>query len=735
MPTHQIASSAADTIAAGDRSLFNKAVYLAAHEGERMAFADYTSRGTVAVITLKNPPVNALGLGLRSAIADGMERAAGDASIGAVVIAGTGTSFCGGADVAEFGRAAAFASPSLADLFSMIENSPKPVVAAINGLALGGGLELAMACHYRVAAAGAPLGMPEVKLGLLPGAGGTQRLPRLVGVERALNMIVSGNPVNARDLAATALLDSTVDGDALSAAVTLAERAAAEKWPAKKARDIKVSFPNAEAFLDFARGAVAPLAKNYPAPLKCIDAIEAAVVKPFDEGMSSEQSLFIELVNTSESKALRHAFFAMRAASKVPDVPASTPLRAVKSVAVIGAGTMGGGIAMNFANAGIPVTVLETGQAALDKGLGTVRKNYENTLKKGRLSQDDFDKRVKLITGTLSYDDIKDADLVIEAVFEDMQVKRQVFEKLDSVVKSGAILASNTSTLDLDKIADFTRRPQDVIGLHFFSPANVSKLLEIVRGRQSAKDVVATSMAVSKQIKKIGVISGVCDGFIGNRMMNAYFHQMELLLDVGALPQQIDKAMEKFGFAMGPFRVSDLAGNDILWYIRKRLYVEYPDRVFSKTPDRICELGRFGQKTGAGWYDYKPGDRAANPSDLVTKIVLEESAKLGITRRKVSDEEIVQRALYSLINEAARILEEGIALRASDIDVVYLTGYGFPDFRGGPLFYADSVGLPNILRSMREFAKGYQPEAWEPAPLVKQLAAEGKAFSDWGRQT
>jgi 3-hydroxyacyl-CoA dehydrogenase len=700
-----------------------------------MAFADYTSRGDVAVITLKNPPVQALSLGLRAAIADGVERAATDASIKAVVIAGSGSAFCGGADVAEFGLPAMFASPSLADLFALIENCPKPVVAAINGLALGGGLELAMACHYRVAAAAAPLGLPEVKLGLLPGAGGTQRLPRLVGVERALNMIVSGNPVNARDLAKTPLLDSTVDGDVPAAAVALAERVIAEKLPLKKARDIKIDFPDAEAFLDFARGAVAPLAKNYPAPLKCIDAVEAAVLRPFDEGMKTEASLFIELLNTPESKALRHAFFAMRAAAKVPDVPSSTPLRAVKSVAVIGAGTMGGGIAMNFANAGIPVTVLETAQAALDKGLGTVRKNYENTLKKGRLTQDEFDKRIKQITGTLSYDDIKNADLVIEAVFEDMQVKKQVFEKLDAVAKSGAILASNTSTLDLNKIADFTKRPQDVIGLHFFSPANVSKLLEIVRGAKSAKDVVATSMAVSKQIKKVGVISGVCDGFIGNRMMNGYFRQMELLLDVGALPQQIDKAMEKFGFAMGPFRVSDLAGNDILWYIRKRLYVEYPDRVFSKTPDRICELGRFGQKTGAGWYDYKPGDRTPNPSDLVNKIVLEESARLGISRRKVSDEEIVQRALYSLINEGARILEEGIALRASDIDVVYLTGYGFPDFRGGPLFYADTVGLPNILRTMRGFAKGYQPDAWEPAPLLEQLAAEGKTFAGWGKQS
>ncbi len=700
-----------------------------------MAFADYTSQGNVAVITLKNPPVNALSWGLRAAIADGLERAASDDAIGAVVIIGSGGAFCGGADVGEFGLPAMTASPSLADLFSLIENLPKPVVAAINGLALGGGLELAMSCHYRISAAGAMLGLPEVKLGILPGAGGTQRLPRLVGLERALNMIVGGTPVVARDVAKTRLLDSVAGGEVLPAALAFAGRVIAEKMPLKKARDVDIDFPNAEAFLDFARGAVAPLAKNYPAPLKCIDAVEAAVRKPFDEGMKIEGSLFIELLNSSESKSLRHAFFAMRAAAKIPDVPSSTPLRPVKSVAVIGAGTMGGGIAMNFANAGIPVTMLEASQAALDKGLATVKKNYENTLKKGRLTQDEFDNRIKLITGTLSYDDVKSADLIIEAVFEDMQVKKQVFEKLDGVAKSGAILASNTSTLDLDKIAQFTRRPQDVIGLHFFSPANVSKLLEIVRGASSARDVVATSMAISKQIKKVGVISGVCDGFIGNRMMNAYFRQMELLLDMGALPQQIDKAMEKFGFAMGPFRVSDLAGNDILWYIRKRLYIEYPDRVFSKTPDRICELGRFGQKSGAGWYDYQPGDRAAIPSDIVAKIVLEESARLGIARRKIGDEEIIQRALYSLINEGARILAEGIALRASDVDVVYLTGYGFPDFRGGPLFYADEVGLPNILRTMREFAKGYLPDAWQPAPLLEQLAKEGKPISSWGNRS
>jgi 3-hydroxyacyl-CoA dehydrogenase len=708
-----------------------------------MAFADYTSRGAVAVITLNHPPVNALGHALRQDLAAALERAQQDAAIGAVVITGSSKAFSGGADVSEFGSPQAGASPSLHDLIRQIEDSPKPVTAAIDGLALGGGLELALACHFRVAAADASLGLPEVKLGLLPGAGGTQRLPRLVGVQTALNMIVSGTPARARDLKATALLDAVVEregeneggrAEVLPAALALAERAIREPAPLKRARDLKIDFPEADAFFALARNSLTATSKNYPAPPKCVDAVEAAVRQPFEAGLELERALFLELMNSSQSKALRHAFFAMRAASKLPDVPGGTPLRPIKSVAVIGAGTMGGGIAMNFANAGVPVTVLESSAAALEKGLGVVKKNYADSLKKGRLTQDAFERRVASIRGTLTYEDLKDADLIIEAVFEDIEVKRQVFERLDRIAKQGAILASNTSTLDLDKIAAFTRRPQDVIGLHFFSPANVSKLLEIVRGAKTAVDVVATSMALAKQINKVGVISGVCDGFIGNRIMNTYFRQMELLLDVGAMPRQIDAALEKFGFAMGPFRVADLAGNDILWYIRKRLYVEYPDRVFSKTPDRICELGRFGQKSGAGWHDYKPGDRTAYPSDLVEGIVLEESAKLGLQRRPISDEEIVQRALYSMINEAARILEEGIALRASDIDVVYLTGYAFPDFRGGPLFYADTVGLPNILRSMRDFAQGYQPDIWQPAPLLAKLAAEGATFGGWDKR-
>jgi 3-hydroxyacyl-CoA dehydrogenase len=698
-----------------------------------MASADYTSHGAVAVITLNKPPVNALGLGVRKGIVDGLERAADSAAIEAVVITGAGATFCGGADVSEFGLPAMSAAPGLNDLCDLIEGFEKPVIAAVNGIAFGGGLELAMACHYRVAGAAAQLGMPEVKLGILPGAGGTQRLPRLVGPERALNMIVSGNPVAARDLSGTKLLDRVVDADVVGSAIAFAKDAAGA--PLKKARDITIQFPNAEAFFDFARGAVAPLAKNYPAPAKCIDAVEAAVLKPFDEGMKFEQAAFVELLATTESKALRHVFFATRAAGKVPDVPSSTPLRPIKSVAIIGAGTMGGGIAMNFANAGVPVTVLETSQAALDKGLGVVKKNYESTFKKGRLTREQLDKRVGLIAGTLSYDDIADADLVIEAAFEDLEVKKQVFEALDRKAKPGAILASNTSTLDLNKIAAFTQRPADVVGLHFFSPANVTKLLEIVRGAKTAKDVLATGLGVAKQIKKIGVVAGVCDGFIGNRMLHAYFREMWFLLDVGAFPQQIDKALESFGFAMGPFRVSDLAGGDIGWSVRKRRYLEQPDLVLSKVPDRICELGRFGQKTGAGWYDYKPGERNALPSEVVTKIILEESARLGLERRPVSDAEIVERALYALINEGASILEEGIALRSSDIDMVYIAGYGFPDFRGGPMFYADTVGLPNILRAMRSFAQGYQPGGWQPAPLLQRLASENRTFASWGDQS
>jgi 3-hydroxyacyl-CoA dehydrogenase len=690
--------------------------------------AEYQVNGAVAVITLNNPPVNGLGASTRSAIVDGMKKALGDAAVKAVVITGAGKAFSGGADIKEFNTPKASAEPSLHTVINVLENSTKPVIAAIHSVCMGGGLELALGCHYRVASPGAQIALPEVKLGILPGAGGTQRLPRLIGLEMALNMIVSGTPVASEKLAKTALFNEMIDGDLMQGALAFANKVA-DKRPLPKVRDIKIDYPHYEGFLQFSRNTVKAMAGPFPAPLKCVEAVGAAVTEKFDEGIRIERELFTELVQTTESKALRHAFFAERAASKIPDVPEDTPTRTIKSAAVVGAGTMGGGIAMNFANAGIPVKILEMKQEALDKGLATIRKNYENTLKKGKLTQEKFDERVGLISGTLSYDDIAQADIVVEAVFEDMGVKEQVFKKLDEVMKPGAILASNTSTLDVNKIASFTKRPQDVIGLHFFSPANVMRLLEIVRGEKTGKDVLATSMALSKKIKKVGVVSGVCDGFIGNRMIEQYSRQAGFLLEEGCLPEQVDKAIEKFGFAMGPFRMGDLAGNDIGWYIRKRRYVEKPEVTYSKTADLLCEMGRFGQKTSAGWYDYKPGDRKPYPSQGVNDMIIKHSADLGVERRKISDEEIVQRLMFALINEGAYILEEGIALRASDIDMVYLTGYGFPLHRGGPMFYADTVGLPNVAMAIEKFAGARHGEAWKIAPLLARLAAEGKTFN------
>jgi 3-hydroxyacyl-CoA dehydrogenase len=690
--------------------------------------ANYEVKGGVAVITLNNPPVNGLGHATRSGIFDGLKKALADNAVKAIVITGAGKAFSGGADIKEFNTAKSSAEPNLHTVIAAIEAADKPVVAAVHSVAMGGGLELALGCHYRVASPGAQIALPEVKLGLLPGAGGTQRLPRVVGVETALNMIVSGNPVMSEKLAGTKLFDQMIEGDLMAGAIAFANKVAAAR-PLPKVRDIKVDYPNHEAFFQFARNTVGAMAKNFPAPLKCVNCVAAAASMKFEDGLKVERENFLALMQTTESKALRHFFFGERAASKIPDVPEDTPKRSIKSAAIIGAGTMGGGIAMNFANAGIPVTVLEMKQEALDKGLATVRKNYENTMKKGRLTQQKFDERIGLIKGTLSYDEIKNADIVIEAVFEEMGVKEKVFKKLDEVMKPGAILASNTSTLDLNKIAAFTKRPQDVIGTHFFSPANVMKLLEIVRGAKTAKDVLATTMALSKKIKKTGVVSGVCDGFIGNRMIEQYSRQAGFLLEEGCLPEQVDKAIEKIGFAMGPFRMGDMAGNDIGWAIRKRRYAERPGMKYSKTADLLCELGRYGQKTSAGWYDYKPGDRKPYPSQLVNDMIIKHSKDIGVERRKVSDQEIIERLVYSMVNEAAYILEEGIAQRASDVDMVYLTGYGFPLHRGGPMFYADTVGLPNVVAAMEKYAKGRHGEFWKPAPLLARLAAEGKTFN------
>ena len=697
--------------------------------------ADYKVHGDVAVITLNNPPVNGLGLSTRQAIVAGVEQALSDPAVKALVVTGHGKAFSGGADIREFGTPKAIQEPNLLSVISVLENSSKPVVAAVHSVAMGGGLELALGCHYRIAAPGASIALPEVKIGLIPGAGGTQRLPRVLGVEPALNMIVSGEAIQSERLAmlpGQKLFDQMAASpeSLMDEALSLA-RDMADVRPLPKVRDLPCKHPQGDAYFQFARNMVKGMAKNFPAPPKCVDAVEAATKKKFADGMSYERELFINLMWTPECRALRHLFTAQRAASKIADVPDTTPVRTIQSVAIIGAGTMGGGIAMNFLNAGLPVKLLETKQEALDRGIATIQKNYEAQVKKGKLKEDKYAQRMALLSTTLSYNDLKDADLVIEAVFEEMGVKEAVFKQLDAVMKPGAILASNTSTLDVNGIANFTQRPQDVVGMHFFSPANVMKLLEVVRGEKTAKDVLATVMAVAKKIKKTAVVSGVCDGFIGNRMIEQYGRQAGFLLEEGCTPQQVDKAVEKFGFAMGPFRMGDLAGNDIGWAIRKRRYVEKPQMKYSKTADLLCEMGRFGQKVGKGWYDYQVGKRDAIPNKEVEDMVVQHRAALGITARKISDEEIVQRLVFSLINEAAHILEEGIAAKASDIDMVYITGYGFPIFRGGPMLYADQIGLFNVVQAMHRFAANPLDDAefWKPAPLLARLAAEGKTFN------
>jgi 3-hydroxyacyl-CoA dehydrogenase len=696
-----------------------------------MTQAQYSTQDGIAIITMSNPPVNGLGHALRTGIVEAVRQAQADPAISAIVITGAGTAFSGGADIREFNTPKALAEPSLGTVIRTVEGASKPVVAAVHSVCMGGGLELALGCHYRVASPGAQIALPEVKLGLVPGAGGTQRLPRVVPLEMAVNIIVSGNPVPSEKFKGTQLFDAIIETDLLQGAIAFAKQVVSDRRGMPKVRDRRIEAPDAEAFLSFARNTAQSVARNFPAPVKCVDAIAAAVKLPFEQGLKEERRLFLELVQTPESRALRHAFFGERAASKIADVPPDTPVREIRSAAVIGAGTMGGGIAMNFANAGIAVTMLETSQQALDKGLATIRRNYESSAKKGRLKPEDVQKRMALLKPTLSYDDLKDADIVIEAVFEDMAVKETVFRQLDAVMKPGAILASNTSTLNLDRIAAFTRRPQDVIGTHFFSPANVMKLLEIVRGKQTGKDVLASTMKLSKKLRKTGVVSGVCDGFIGNRMIEQYFRQAGYLVEEGASPQQVDKAIEKWGFAMGPFRMGDLAGNDVGWYIRKRRYLERPDMKYPRLLDKVCELGRFGQKTGAGMYRYEPGKRDAIPDPLIDELIAGHRQEIGITPRSIGDDEIVHRLVLALVNEGARILEEGIAMRASDIDMIYLTGYGFPLHRGGPMLYADMMGLYNVVDRMKQFAANPHGDAdfWTPAPLLARLAADGKAFN------
>ena len=699
--------------------------------------ATYQVTDGVAVISLANPPVNGLGQSTRAGIVDGLAQANADAAVKAVVIIGSGKVFCGGADIKEFGSPKAFAAPDLHVTIAAVEQSAKPVVAAIHSVAMGGGLELALGCHYRIAAKGAQIALPEVNIGIVPGAGGTQRLPRVLGVDTALQMITTGASVPSEKLAAAPgqkLFNQLVEiggvGDLLPAAIAFA-KSVADARPLPSVRDLSVAAPaDADAFAK-ARAELAKSRKNLIAPQRCVDCVEAATKLDLDAGIAFERDVFEGLVTSDQARALRHAFFGERAASKIPDVPDTTPLREVKNVAVIGAGTMGGGITMCFLNAGIPVKLLEMKQEAIDRGVGTIRKNYEAQVAKGKLAQDKYEQRMALLTTTLSYDDIAQADMVIEAVFEDFGVKSQVFTKLDAVMKQGAILASNTSTLDVDKIAEVTKRPGDVVGLHFFSPANVMRLLEVVRSKHTAKDVMATVMAVAKKIKKVAVVSGVCDGFIGNRMFEQYVRQGFFLVEEGATVQQVDKAAEAFGWAMGPFRVGDLAGNDIGFAIRKRRKVERPDVIYSPVGDAICELGRFGQKVGKGWYDYEVGKREPVPSAEVQACIDQVRAEKGVTPRAISDDEIVQRLLLAMVNEGAQILEEGIASKASDIDMVYLTGYGFPVYRGGPMLYADMLGLPKVIELMKGFAAdpSGDPAFWTPAPLLAKLAAEGKGFT------
>ena len=688
-----------------------------------------STEGRIGILTINNPPVNALAAAVRDGIKDGVEALAKDPNVDAIVLIGGGRTFIAGADIREFGKPPSGAN--LNDVIATMENSPKLIVAALHGTPLGGGLETALGAHYRVSLPTTRLGLPEVHLGLLPGAGGTQRLPRLTGAKYALDAILSGRHIPAPEAKSRGIVDAIVEGDLLKGAIAHAEMLLAQKAPLRRVRDLTATLESPDLFQETEK-AIARRARGFKAPWNIIKCVQAAVELPFDEGMKRERELFVELLTSSESAAQRYYFFAEREAAKVLDVPSDTPQREIKTGGIIGAGTMGGGIAMNFANAGVPVTMLETSQEALDRGLKTIRTNYENTAKRGGMKAEDVDKRMALITPTLDYNDLKDVDLVIEAVFETMEVKEIVFKKLDEVTKPGAILATNTSGLDVNQIATYTKRPGDVIGMHFFSPANVMKLLENVRGKATEKDVIATVMSFSKKIGKIPVLVGVCEGFVGNRMLRMRGIQSAYMMEEGALPQQIDKVVYDYGFPMGPFAMSDLAGNDVGWRIRqgKKDKEKRNVRYTGYVADAICELGRFGQKTGAGYYKYNLPDRTPIPDPEVEKIIEETSKKLGITRRAISDQEILERALYPMVNEGAKILEEGMAQRALDIDVIWVNGYGWPVYRGGPMWWADNVvGLKTIHDALLRYRDASGDPFWEPAPLLKKLVQEGKKFS------
>ncbi len=693
-----------------------------------------TKDNDIAIITVNNPPVNALSPGVPEGISEAIEQIDKDPTVKAAVLIGGGKTFVAGADIKEFGKMTSGKTQrgvAFVPLLKRIEDCSKPVVMAIHGTAFGGGLELAMAGHYRVAAPTAQVGQPEVKLGLIPGAAGTQRLPRLAGVAKAVEMCADGNPIKAKEALALGIVDKLIDGDLLTGAVAFAHEIAGKPAPKTRERNEKLGSPEQNAAIfAAARDAARKKARGLMAPLAAIDAIEAATKLPFDEGVEAERKLFVECLFSDQSKAMIHVFFGEREVAKIPDVPKETPTIPVNSAAVIGAGTMGGGIAMNFANAGIPVLLKETDQAALDRGLNTIRKNYDNSVKKGRFTQQQMDERMALIKPTLSYDGFESADMVVEAVFEGMALKKQVFGDLDKICKKGAVLASNTSTLSIDEIASATSRPESVIGTHFFSPANVMRLLEIVRGKATSKEIIATCMQLSKKLAKVGVLVGNCRGFVGNRMFGPYRREAQFLVEEGGDIATVDKVMYDYGMAMGPLAVGDLAGLDVGWRIRKEFkHLEKPGVRQPLAEDRLCEMGRYGQKTGAGWYKYDENRRAiVDPT--VEENIRKWAAEAGIKQHAISKEEIVDRLIYALVNEGARILEEGYALRAVDIDIIYLTGYGFPAHRGGPMWYADTVGLKKVYDRISEFHKQHG-ELWEPAPLLKRLVEKDMSFANF----
>ena len=690
----------------------------------------YELRENIGVILVNNPPVNALAQVVRQGILNAVNTAQEDASE-AIVLACEGSTFIAGADITEFGKPPK--DPWLPEVLTAIENSSKPVIAAIHGTALGGGFEVTLACHYRCAVPSAKVGLPEVKLGLLPGAGGTQRVPRITGVQAALDMITSGNPISSAKANTMGLVDELLaDEDVVGGAIQYAKGLVETGAPLKRIRDISIDPSSIDPnFFDNSRKQLARRARGQIAQDRIVSCLEAAVKLPIDEGLERERELFRELVASPESAAMRHIFFAERQAAKIKDIAKDAPLRPIQKVAIIGGGTMGGGIAMCFANVGIPVVLLEINDEALKRGMGIIRKNYTITVQKGKLAEDKMEERISLISGTSSFDDIGNVDMVIEAVFENLDLKKEIFGKLDAVCKPGCILATNTSYQDVDAIAEATSRPEDVVGMHFFSPANVMKLLEVVRGARTADDVLASVMQVGKRIGKVCALSGVCYGFIGNRMLGGYGREAQMLLLDGCTPAQVDGALETFGMAMGPLAMGDLAGLDDGYKARQSRTDLPDDPKLYRMGALLVEMGRHGQKTGSGFYKYDPETRKRISDSEVEALIIEEAGKMDIEQREISNDEILARCFYPLINEGAKILEEGIAQRASDIDVVYIYGYAFPVAKGGPMHYADSVGLKNVYDKICEFRDRYGEEYWKPAPLLKQLAEEGKSFAQW----